>query len=78
MPLLVIDRREWWLWSSAASAMLLLALGIASFSVPAMMARPDGSYAFFPGESVRGFMGLVLVFNVYIVTTPCFVFRVAN
>jgi diguanylate cyclase (GGDEF)-like protein len=62
-----IDRREWWLWSSAASAMLLLALGIASFSVPAMMARPDGSYAFFPGESVRGFMGLVLVFNVYIV-----------
>ena len=62
-----IDRREWWLWSSAASAMLLLALGIASFSVPAMMARPDGSYAFFPGEAVRAFMGLVLVFNVYIV-----------
>jgi hypothetical protein len=30
-----VDRREWWLWSSAISVTLLLAMGIASFALPA-------------------------------------------
>ena len=62
-----IDRREWWLWSSAISVMLLLAVGIASFAVPALLSGFDSFYAFFLNHAVRGLFGLVVVFNIYIV-----------
>jgi hypothetical protein len=62
-----IERREWWLWSSAISVTLLLVLGIASFAVPALMAGLDSFHAVFLGQAVRGLIGLVLVFNVYVV-----------
>jgi diguanylate cyclase (GGDEF)-like protein len=62
-----IDRREWWLWSSAISVTLLLALGIASFAVPALMAGFDSFHAVFLDQAVRGLIGLVLVFNVYVI-----------
>jgi diguanylate cyclase (GGDEF)-like protein len=62
-----IDRREWWLWSSAISVTLLLVLGIASFAVPALKAGFDGFHAFFLDQAVRGLIGLVLLFNVYVV-----------
>jgi diguanylate cyclase (GGDEF)-like protein len=62
-----IDRREWWLWSSAISVTLLLALGIASFAVPALMAGFDSFHAFFLDQAVRGLIGLVLIFNVYVI-----------
>jgi diguanylate cyclase (GGDEF)-like protein len=62
-----IDRREWWLWSSAISVMLLLAVGIASFAVPALLSGFDSFHAFFLNNAVRGLFGLVLVFNTYVV-----------
>jgi diguanylate cyclase (GGDEF)-like protein len=62
-----IDRREWWLWSSAISVTLLLALGIASFAVSALMEGFDSFHAFFLNQAVRGLIGLVLIFNVYVV-----------
>ncbi len=62
-----IDRREWWLWSSAISVTLLLVLGIASFAVPALLAGVDSFHAFFLDQAVRGLIGLVLIFNVYVV-----------
>jgi diguanylate cyclase (GGDEF)-like protein len=62
-----IDRREWWLWSSAISVTLLLVLGIASFTVPALIAGFDSFHALFLRQAVRGLIGLVLVFNVYVV-----------
>ena len=62
-----IDRREWWLWSSALSVMILLSLGIASFAVPALLSGFDGFHTFFLSSAVRGLFGLVLVFNVYVV-----------
>ena len=62
-----IDRREWWLWSSAISVMLLLALGIGSFAVPALLSGFDSFHAFFINDAVRGLFGLVLVFNTYVV-----------
>jgi diguanylate cyclase (GGDEF)-like protein len=62
-----IDRREWWLWSSAISVTLLLGLGIASFAVPVLMAGIDSFDAFALNQAVRGLIGLVLVFNVYVI-----------
>ena len=61
-----IDRREWWLWSSAISVMLLLAAGIASFALPALLSGFDRFHAFFLDHAVRGLFGLVLVFNLYV------------
>jgi diguanylate cyclase (GGDEF)-like protein len=62
-----IDRREWWLWSSAISVMLLLAIGIASLALPALFLAVDGFYGFFLEHTVRGLLGLVLVFSIYAV-----------
>jgi diguanylate cyclase (GGDEF)-like protein len=62
-----VDRREWWLWSSAMSVTLVLAIGIASFAVPALLSGFDRGYAFFLNDAVRGLFGLVLVFNLYVV-----------
>jgi diguanylate cyclase (GGDEF)-like protein len=62
-----IDRREWWLWSSAISVMLLLAVGIGSFAVPALLSGFDNYHAFFLDRVVRGLFGLVLVFSIYVV-----------
>jgi diguanylate cyclase (GGDEF)-like protein len=62
-----IDRREWWLWSSALSVMILLSLGIASFAVPALLSGYGSFHAFFLNSAVRGLFALVVVFNIYAV-----------
>ena len=62
-----IDRSEWWLWSSAILVTLSLAMGIASFALPALLLGFDTFYVFFLGHAVRGLLGLVLVFNIYVV-----------
>lgn len=62
-----IDRREWWLWSTAMSVTLFLAVGIASFALPALLAGFDHFSALFLNHAVRGLLGLVLVFNIYVV-----------
>jgi diguanylate cyclase (GGDEF)-like protein len=60
-----IDRREWWLWSSAALVMLLLMLGIASFALSALLSETDSSYSIFMNRAVRGLAVLVLLFIGY-------------
>jgi len=62
-----VDRREWWLWSSAISVTLVLALGIASFALPSLLPGVDSFFAFFLGHAVRGLLGLVVLFSVYVV-----------
>jgi diguanylate cyclase (GGDEF)-like protein len=62
-----VDRRQWWLWSSAISVTLLLALGIASFAIPALLAGSSPLYGFLLSDAARGLLGLVLIFNVYVV-----------
>lgn len=62
-----IERREWWLWSSAVLVTLLLTLGIVSFVLP--MARVGGSDLQFVDlfYVARGLVGLVLLFDLYTV-----------
>ena len=56
-----IDRREWWLRSSAISVTLLLTAGIASFTLPHLVTEADNFHPFFLGHAVRGLLGLVLL-----------------
>ena len=62
-----IDRRQWRLWTAAISVTLALAAGIASFALPALLEELDSLHAFFLNHEARGLLGLVLVFNIYIV-----------
>jgi diguanylate cyclase (GGDEF)-like protein len=73
-----VDKREWWLWSSAISITLLLALGIASFAAPALLSGSDSFSAFFLNRATRGLFGLVLVFNVYVVYEQIQIHRIRH
>lgn len=62
-----MERREWWLWSSAVIVMVLLSLGVATFEFPALLKQGEAYYSFQLGQSVRGLVGLVLLFSIYTV-----------
>jgi diguanylate cyclase (GGDEF)-like protein len=62
-----IDRREWWLWSSAISVMLLMAAGIASFALPALLSSFDTFHAFLLDHAARALSVSVLIFSIYVV-----------
>ena len=62
-----MDRRQWWMWSSAFMVTILLTLGVASFAFPGLLHQEEGTYSFFLGQAIRGLVGLVLIFNVYMV-----------
>ena len=62
-----MDQREWWLWSYAIMVTLLLLTGISSFVFPALLSNADTFYSFFLNQAVRGLVGLVLIFNVYVI-----------
>jgi diguanylate cyclase (GGDEF)-like protein len=63
--LLRLQRRQWWLWSSAVLVTLLLTLAIASFAFPGLLSQAETYTTFALDQSVRGLVGLVLLFNVY-------------
>lgn len=60
-----LDRKQWWMWSSAVLIILLLTIGVASFSFPWLMHFGEGTYSFYLSQAVRGLVGLVLIFSVY-------------
>jgi diguanylate cyclase (GGDEF)-like protein len=62
-----IDRREWLTWTYVVMVTLLLLAGLASFAFPSLLSDVDSSYSFSMNQAVRGLVGLVLIFNVYLV-----------
>jgi two-component system cell cycle response regulator len=60
-----LDRRQWWMWLSACAVMMLLTICVASFEFPGLMKFDPSTYSFSKGQSIRGLIGLVLVFNIY-------------
>lgn len=73
-----IDRRQWWLWSSTVLVLLLLTLGVASFSFPAILAHEQQTYSFYLGQAIRALVGLVLIFSVYLVYQQLQLMRLRN
>lgn len=60
-----LERRDWWLWAMAIVVMLMLTLAVVSLSFPELMNVQDPFFQFSLNQSVRGLVGLVLLFNTY-------------
>ena len=73
-----LDRRQWWLWSSTMLVLILLCIGIASFSFPSILSREQGAYSFYLNQAVRSLVGLVLVFSVYLIYQQTMIIRMRN
>jgi diguanylate cyclase (GGDEF)-like protein len=64
-----VARRQWWLLSTGVAIAILLALGFASFTFPGLLPQQVGSelYRLNLDLAVRGLVGLVLLFGIYVV-----------
>jgi two-component system cell cycle sensor histidine kinase/response regulator CckA len=62
-----VERREWWLWSSAVLVMMLLTMGIASFLLPLLRRGEFELGGLHLPSIVRGLVGLVLLFDIHVV-----------
>lgn len=60
-----IERREWWLWSTAIAITLLLTSGIASFLPVLLHPHYDWEAALALRRAVWGLLGMVLLFDLY-------------
>ena len=62
-----LDRRQWWLGSTTVAVVMLLTLCVASFAFPGILDREETTYSFFLNQAVHALVGLVLIFNVYLI-----------
>jgi PAS domain S-box-containing protein len=62
-----IESREWWLWAFAVTVIVMLTLGIASFTLRWFDWEAKAQDWFDLREWVRGLAALVLLFNIYTV-----------
>jgi diguanylate cyclase (GGDEF)-like protein len=60
-----LERRDWWLWSTAVVVMLLLTFAVFSMSFPELFKVDDPFFQSSLNRAVRGLIGLVLIFNGY-------------
>jgi diguanylate cyclase (GGDEF)-like protein len=60
-----LERRDWWLWSTAVIVMLLLTFAVFSMSFPELVKVEDPFFQSSLNRAVRGLVGLVLIFNAY-------------
>jgi diguanylate cyclase (GGDEF)-like protein len=60
-----LERRDWWLWSTAVIVMLLLTFAVFSMSFPQLVKVEDPFFQASLNRAVRGLIGLVLIFNAY-------------
>jgi diguanylate cyclase (GGDEF)-like protein len=73
-----VGRRQWSLWSSALMVTLLLTLGIASFAFPGLLRQESLTYPIDLIQALRGLVGLVLLFNIYMVYQQLQIRRLQN
>ena len=62
-----VERREWWLWSSAVLVTLLLTTGIASFLLPLLHRSEIDLTGLHLPSIVRGLVGIVLLFDLHVI-----------
>src|SRR5437588_11944604 len=71
-----IERREWWLWTSAILVTLLLTLGIVSFLVPILHPQEKAADPLPLNNAMRGLVGMVLLFDIYTVYQQLQIYRI--
>jgi len=71
-----IERREWWLWTSAILVTLLLTLGIVSFLVPILHPQGRAPDSLPITNAIRGLVGMVLLFDIYTVYQQLQIYRI--
>ena len=71
-----IERRQWWLSSSNIVLSLILTLGILSFALPLFLLEFKAYDTLDKGVLVNALMGLVLLFDVYVVFEQVQIYRV--
>lgn len=69
-----IERREWWLWASAVIITLILTSGLVSFVLPLLHQQEWDWYQI--THSIRGLVGLVLLFDVYVIYQQLQIYRI--
>jgi two-component system cell cycle sensor histidine kinase/response regulator CckA len=71
-----VQRREWWLWSSAVLITLVLTLGLISFVIPLLRHTRTEEITLDAKPIVRSLVGLVLLFDVYVVYQQLQIYRI--
>jgi PAS domain S-box-containing protein len=71
-----IQRREWWLWTTAILITLLLTVGILSFAVPSLSFGTTRIDAAALNTAIRALVGLVLLFDLYTVWQQVQIYRI--
>jgi len=71
-----IQRREWWLWATAITITLLLTGGIVSYAFPVIHAWSPVPESLTPDEIIRGLVGSVFLFDLYIVFQQVQIYRI--
>jgi len=72
-----IERRQWWLSSTGIIVSLLLTLGIASFVLPQYVPALE-PFSLDTGAAVHGLVGIVLLFDLYVIFQQVQLSRVRN
>lgn len=62
-----LERRDWWLWWSAVTVMLLLTLAVVIVSLPNILRESDRIFQLNLSLAIHGLVALVLLFNIYTV-----------
>ncbi|MGB6875452.1 MAG: GGDEF domain-containing protein [Candidatus Acidiferrales bacterium] len=62
-----LERRDWWLWWSAVTVMLLLTLAVVIVSLPNILKESDRIFELNLSLAIHALVGLVLLFNIYTV-----------
>lgn len=60
-----IDRRDWWLWGHAVLVILSLTAAVVILSMSVVTKPEEPFFEFHISQSVRGLVGVVLLFNIY-------------
>jgi diguanylate cyclase (GGDEF)-like protein len=60
-----LERKEWWHWWNTVLVIMLLIGAIVSFSLPNIIDSSDSMSQMELSVAVRGLLGLVLIFNIY-------------
>jgi two-component system cell cycle sensor histidine kinase/response regulator CckA len=71
----IIERRQWWLSSTGILVSLMLTAGIGSFVLPEFFPGMEG-YSLNENLAVHGLMGIVLLFDLYVIFQQVQFFRV--